>query len=186
MAEFRRETERLILRDWRAEDLAPFVRHTNIPTVMRWLGGVQDEAHYRMMFERFGECRAEHGHTFWIVERKVDGEVLGFCGLKRGNAPDSSFTGEFEIGWRLREDAWGRGYAREAAEASLEAGFRTFAAPVIHAITVPGNRASWTLMERIGMTRAPHLDFNDSRFTGDLAEVIAWSLAREDWERTLQ
>ena len=186
MAEFRRETGRLVLRDWREADLAPFVRHTNTPAVMRWLGGVQDAAHYRSMLARFDECRAAHGHCFWIVERKADGEILGFCGMKRGNAPDCTFTGEFEIGWRLREDAWGLGYAREAAEASLEEGFRTFGAPVIHAITVVGNRPSWTLMERLGMTRAPHLDFHDSRFTGEIADVIAYSLTAQDWEQARQ
>lgn len=181
-AAFRHATERLILRDWRPEDLAPFIAHTNTPAVMRWLGGVQDAAHFGMMQERFAQCRAQHGHCFWVVERRSDAALLGFCGLKRGNAPDCSFTGQFEIGWRLREDAWGRGYAAEAARAALMLGFTRFAAPVIHAITVPGNRPSWTLMERLGMVRAPALDFLDTRFTGELATVIAYRLTRAEWE----
>ena len=184
MADFRHETARLILRDWREGDLAAFIRHTNTPAVMRWLGGVQDAAHYDLMLERFEACRAAHGHCFWVVERRDDGELLGFCGLKRGNAPDCPFMGAFEIGWRLREDAWGQGYAGEAARAALALGFTRFAAPVIHAITVPGNRASWTLMERLGMARNPALDFTDSRFTGEIATVIAYSLPRQQWEST--
>ncbi|NBC37951.1 GNAT family N-acetyltransferase [Novosphingobium sp. FSY-8] len=181
---FRLETDRLILRDWRDGDLAAFVRHTNTPEVMRWLGGVQDDAHYAMMLARFQECAAAHGHCFWLVERKADGDILGFCGLKRGNAPDCTFMGAFEIGWRLRQDAWGQGYAREAAQASLAAGFGQFAAPVIHAITVTGNVASATLMRRLGMVRAPELDFCDTRFTGDLADVIAYRLTRQQWEES--
>ena len=180
----RHQTGRLVLRDWRDDDLAPFIAATNTPAVMRWLGGVQDEDHFRVMADRFARCRAEHGHCFWVVERLDDGELLGFCGLKRGNAPDCSFMGQFEIGWRLREDAWGQGYAAEAARASLMLGFTRFAAPAIHAITVPGNRASWTLMERLGMRRAPALDFRDSRFTGELNAVIAYSLTRAEWEAT--
>ena len=182
MNDFRHETPRLILRDWRKEDWPTFWEVTNTPQVMRWLGGVQDADHFRLMADRFAECRTVHGHCFWVVERKDDGELLGFCGLKRGNAPDCSFMGEFEIGWRLREDAWGQGYAAEAARASLALGFTRLAAPVIHAITVPGNRASWTLMERLGMRRAPALDFRDSRFTGELNTVIAYSLTRAEWE----
>ncbi|MBC2652483.1 GNAT family N-acetyltransferase [Novosphingobium aerophilum] len=189
-ADFRHETARLVLRDWRAEDWPAFIHHTNTPAVMRWLGGVQDADHFRLMADRFAECRAAHGHCFWVVERRADGgslggELLGFCGLKRGNAPDCSFMGQFEIGWRLRQDAWGQGYAAEAARASLDLGFTRFAAPVIHAITVPGNRASWTLMERLGLRRAPALDFRDSRFTGELNEVIAYSLTRAEWESRL-
>ena len=182
MAEFRHETARLALRDWREDDLGPFIRQTNTPAVMRWLGGVQNSAHYRMMLDRFQACRAEHGHCFWIVERLADRALLGFCGLKRANAPDAPFQGQFETGWRLREDAWGQGYAAEAARASLALGFTQFGAPVIHAITVPGNRASWSLMERLGMARAPELDFHDSRFTGDLAEIVAYSLTRNQWD----
>ena len=44
MPEFRLETVRLVLRDWRDEDWEPFYRHTNTPAVMRWLGGLLDEA----------------------------------------------------------------------------------------------------------------------------------------------
>lgn len=186
-AAVRHETARLVLRDWRPEDWPTFIAHTNTPAVMRWLGGVQDDDHFRLMAERFAACRADHGHCFWVVERRDDGgllsgELLGFCGLKRGNAPDCSFMGAFEIGWRLREEAWGQGYAAEAARASLMLGFTRFAAPVIHAITVPGNVASWTLMERLGMRRAPALDFHDSRFTGELSTVIAYSLTRAEWD----
>jgi RimJ/RimL family protein N-acetyltransferase len=183
---FRLETDRLVLRDWRRDDIAGFARVTNTPEVMRWLGGVQDAATFETMFERFDDCSREHGHCFWLVERKpgdhpLAGEILGFCGLKRGNTPGCPFMGEFEIGWRLRSDAHGQGFAREAAEASLAAGFRQFAAPRIHAITVIQNTASWGLMERLGMRRNPALDFIDSRFGPEIENVIAWTIERGEW-----
>ena len=62
----------------------------------------------------------ERGFTFWAVERKADGELLGFCGLKIADTPGSPIEGMHEVGWRLREDAWGQGYAKEAAIASLD------------------------------------------------------------------
>jgi RimJ/RimL family protein N-acetyltransferase len=158
------ETLRLRLRGWREEDVAPFIHHTNTPTVMRWLGGVmppdQLEAVVR---DRLMRWQDERGFTFWAVERIADDELLGFCGLKLADSPGSTIGGWHEIGWRLREDAWGQGYAREAAEASLGHAFTALAAPRVAAITVAGNRASWTLMERLGMTRRPDLDYDDPR-----------------------
>ena len=79
MAEVFATTERLILRDWREGDRDEFARHLNTPTVMRWLGGVQDEASYTAAFDRLERYRRDYGHTLWIVERKADGELLGFC-----------------------------------------------------------------------------------------------------------
>ena len=109
--------------------------------------------------------QAERGHCFWIVERKADGALLGFCGLKIGNV--GSIDGEIEIGWRLREDAWGQGYAKEAALASLAWGWKNLDASRIVAITVPANRPSWGLMERLGMTRRPDMDFGHPLFAED-------------------
>ena len=151
--ETRIETEHLVLRDWREEDFATFFRHTNTPAVMQWLAGVMDEDGKAALIERVTGCRARHGHCFWLVERKHDGghlsgEVLGFCGIKRADAPDSSIPGEFEVGWRFREDAWGQGYAKEAAAASLNAAFERYGADEVYALTVIENAPSWGLMER--------------------------------------
>lgn len=185
MPEFRLETERLILRDWREGDVEPFLRLTNTPAVMRWLGGVMDEVGQRAALGRIEAYRREHGHTFWLVERKSDGghlcsELLGFCGLKRCNQVGGPI-GDFEIGWRLREDAWGRRYAREAAEASMRAGFETFGAPHMVALTVQANAASWRLMERLGMRRRPDLDFPNSDFDPKAGVVIVYSITRSEW-----
>ena len=83
----------------------------------------------------------ERGFTFWAVERKADGELLGFCGLKLADTPGSPIEGMVEVGWRLREDAWGQGYAKEAAIASLDFAFDTLGADRVVAITFDGQRA---------------------------------------------
>jgi RimJ/RimL family protein N-acetyltransferase len=156
------ETERLILRPWRDEDADEFVRVTNTPAVMAHLGGVDDPARLAQSCGRQQAMQAEHGHCFWIVERKADRALLGFCGLKIGNV--GTIDGEIEIGWRLREDAWGQGYAREAAEASLAWAWKNLKVDRVMAITVPANTASWGLMTRLGMTRRPDLDFGHPSF----------------------
>jgi len=187
MPEVRLETERLVLRDWQGDaDWAAFFACTNNPRVMRWLGQPMDEAGRAAMRARVEACAAAHGHCFWLVERQPDGghlagEVLGFCGLKRADAPASTIAGLFEAGWRLREEAWGHGYAKEAAAASLEAGFDRFGADEIFALTVAGNTASWGLMSRLGMRRRAELDYPDDRYRGELRDTIVYSIAREQW-----
>jgi RimJ/RimL family protein N-acetyltransferase len=159
------ETDRLILREWREADIVPFLRHTNTPKVMRWLGGVLPAAEAeKPVRERLMRWQAERGFTFWAVERKADGELLGFCGLKIADTAGSPIEGVHEVGWRLREDAWGQGYAKEAAIASLDYAFDRLGAPRVVAITCIENEGSWGLMERLGMTRRPEDDYDDPRF----------------------
>ena len=182
MPETRFETERLILRDWREEDWPEFFRVTNTPAVMRWLGGVLDHDGMASQRARVEACHAANGHCFWAVERKDDGALLGFCGLKRADAPGSTVTGAMEVGWRLREDAWGQGYAKEAAIASLDAAFDCFGAEEVMALTVDGNAASGGLMERLGMRRRAELDYDDPRYENPWRRSIVYSIDRESWQ----
>lgn len=187
LSPFRIETARLVLRDWQPGDFARFAEVTNTPAVMRWLGGVMVPSQLEALEQRLLGFQNALGRTFWVVERQADAghlssDLLGFCGLKVIDAPGATFPGECEIGWRLREDAWGHGYAREAAGAALEAGFTRFDAPEIYAITNIENRASWGLMERLGMVRRAALDFVDPRFEPPVGNTIVYSLACKDWE----
>jgi RimJ/RimL family protein N-acetyltransferase len=70
------------------------------------------------------------------------------------------FTPCVEIGWRLAHEHWGRGYATEAALAALDFGFQRLGLAEIVSFTVPANRRSRGVMERIGMTRTPADDFD--------------------------
>lgn len=188
MAEFRHETERLALRDWREEDWPEFWRVTNTPAVMRWLGNEAGEEVRRAARHRIEGYRREYGHTFWVLERLDDGghlsgKLLGFCGLKVSDATGEPVFGMVEAGWRLREDAWSRGYAKEAATASLALGFERFGAEEIVALTVEGNAPSWGLMERLRMKRRPDLDFHEHHWSGNRRDTIVYSITKDQWAR---
>ena len=182
------QTERLHLRTWDEEDKFRFYDVMNTPAVMRWLGGLQDKSEWSAGYERLCAYERDFGFTFWIVEGKSDGEILGFCGLKRANAPGGeAFAGDVEIGWRLREEAWGQGYAKEAAIASLDLAFGRFDAPHVIAMTAAQNLPSQGLMKRLGMSRREEFDYIDERFPADslvnpqivyLIEAAAWPAAR--------
>jgi RimJ/RimL family protein N-acetyltransferase len=184
VAEVVAETERLRLRTWDDEDEFRFYEVMNTPAVMRWLGGLQPREEWSAGYQRLRSYERDFGFTFWIVERKEDDAILGFCGLKRANAPGGDgILGEVEIGWRLREDAWGQGYAKEAAIASLDLAFDRFGAPRVVAITARQNMPSQGLMVRLGMTRREDLDFVDERFPAD-SEVnpqITFIIEAADW-----
>lgn len=176
------ETSRLRLRDWREEDVEPFIRHLNVEPVMRWLGGVRTrEQQESAVRDRFMAWQKERGFTFWVVERKADGALLGFCGLKIADDPESPVEGEIEVGWRLREDAWGQGYAREAAAAALDHAFGPLGAERVVALTVEGNAPSWGLMIRLGMTRRRDLDYATAQWAD--GPVIVYEMRREQWRR---
>jgi len=187
MGDFRHETERLVLRDWREADWEPFWRLTNTPTVMRWLGDEADEAVRHAARKRIERYRQEHGHTFWLLQRLDDGghlsgETLGFCGLKVSDIEDEPLFGMVEAGWRLRADAWGHGYAKEAAKASLRLGFKRFGAEEIVALTVAENTQSWGLMRRLGMERREDLDFWERHWSGNERATIVHAITKDQWE----
>jgi len=151
------ETARLVVRPWRDSDREPWAAMGRDPEVMRFLGSLQSRTETDAAVDRMMATQAEFGHCFWAVERREDGAFLGFCGLKPGKAP---IDGEIEIGWRLGSTYWGKGYAREAAFACLDWAWEHIEADRVAAITVPANRASWGLMERLGMIRDPDGDFD--------------------------
>lgn len=170
------ETARLILRGWREKDRVPFHAMGRDPRVMASLGPLLSRAESDAAIDRQLGLQESHGHCFWAIERRDDGAFLGFCGLKPG-AAETPIEGEIEIGWRLAAAEWGRGYAREAAQASLDWGWAQLDMSTIAAITTPGNVRSWGLMERLGMVRAAQDDFDHPRAAEALRAHITYRIA---------
>ena len=173
------ETPRLLVREWRDEDYNPFFRINSDPEVTRHIRPVRDRQESDAMIERQRGMQARHGHCFWAVERREDGALVGFCGLRPG-VPGTPIEEDIEIGWRLGSGYWGRGYAREAAAACLDWAFTSQGAPRVVSITVSANTRSWNLMERLGMIRRQDLDFlHPALPDGDpLRPHIAYALER--------
>lgn len=152
------ETERLILRRWKEDDILPFHAMGQDPEVMRYLGPPTSIADCEAVAARMNALADATGDCFWAVERRADGAFIGFCGIKPGPA-GTPIADQPEIGWRLARSAWGAGLAREAAAACLDRAWRRGTSRV-HAITVAANERSWGLMIRLGMTRVEGGDFD--------------------------
>ena len=181
VAEFRLETERLVLRSWRDEDRTPFAAICADAQVMATLGPVVDRTQSDALIDRVKAMDAAHGHTFWALERRCDAQLIGWCGVVRGDMPP--IEGSAEIGWRLASAAWGHGFATEAARATLDWLFATLADSSALAITNSGNLRSRAVMERLGMAYCPALDFAHPKLdeTDPLRPHVTYVLPRANW-----
>lgn len=152
-------TERLVLRDWRESDLAPWAAMNADPEVREHLGPPLTADQAAASMRSFQDGLDRNGFGFWAVQVRASGEFIGFTGLDPVD-DGMPFTG-VEAGWRLARSAWGHGYATEAALATLEYGFATVGLPEILAVTTATNLRSQAVMRRIGMTTDPAEDFDD-------------------------
>jgi len=156
-------TPRLLLREWRDEDREPFAAMSADPEVIRYLPRLPDRAASDAWIDRMRAHHNEHGFAYWAVELVGEAGLIGAIGLSRVRFP-VPFAPAVEVGWRLARAYWRQGYAFEAARAAIEDGFFRIGIEEIVAFTVPPNRASWGLMERLGMIRNPADDFDFPRF----------------------
>jgi RimJ/RimL family protein N-acetyltransferase len=158
VSEARLETERLVLRGWRADDLDAYGAMTADPDVMRYLGGPLDQVQSWRQMALFAGHWTLRGYGLWAVERKADGAFLGRVGLWN----PEGWPG-LELGWTLARDAWGQGYAFEAAGAAMAWAWTELGAPELISLIDPGNAASLRVAERLGMRRSREQDLNGQR-----------------------
>lgn len=144
------ETPRLILRDWQEEDLEPFRELNSDEEVMRYFpktySAEETDVFYRAIIKEF----EEYNYGLYAVEIKESNEFIGFIGFHRATF-EADFTPCIEIGWRLKRDAWGKGYATEGAKACLEYGFNNLNFKEVYSFTAKINKPSQNVMKKIGM-----------------------------------
>jgi RimJ/RimL family protein N-acetyltransferase len=153
-------TPRLLLREWKDADAERFAAISSDPAVMEFLLPFRDRAASDAWIARMRRHNDEHGFAYWVVERVGEAGFVGTLGLSEVRYAGFPFAPAIEIGWRLARDYWGRGYATEAARAVIDDGFGRLGLGEIVAFTVPANRRSWGVMERLGMRRDPAEDFD--------------------------
>ncbi|KWV95521.1 hypothetical protein ASS64_16030 [Erythrobacter sp. AP23] len=147
-------TRRLRVRHWLSADVDPYDEYCNTDEVMEYLDGPSTKREIRREVAWYQKHQAQHGHTFWVVERKRDRALLGFCGIIRVWERQSPLHGELEIGWRIRADKWRHGYAFEAASAVIDWAEWQLPDEVVYARIHQDNAASHGLARKLGMRRA--------------------------------
>jgi [ribosomal protein S5]-alanine N-acetyltransferase len=143
------ETSRLILREFRPEDVDALALTLSDAETMRFYPapftrrGVEDWIfHNRVRYRR-------DGHGLWGMILKSSGELIGDCGL---TVQDAGGTNEIEIGYHVRRDLWGQGLATEAARACRDFGFARLPVEKLISLIRPENLPSRRVAEKNGMT----------------------------------
>jgi ribosomal-protein-alanine N-acetyltransferase len=176
------ETARLILRPWLDRDREPFARMSADPQVMAHLLPFASPEAVDAWIDRQQVHLETHGFCFWAVESKADGTFIGAAGLLRVGY-EAHFTPAVEVGWRLDRRFWGQGYAPEAAARAIRFGFEHLDLQEIVANTVPANRNSRRVMEKLGMSHTAADDFDHPLVPIEhpLRRQVLYRLSRDKW-----
>ena len=143
------ETDRLLLRTFTESDASLIYDLNCDPHVTRYTHDpVKDVAHAKEILEKaILPQYALYSHGRWAVHLKLTLEFLGWCGLKY-----RAELNEIDLGYRFKKEAWGKGFATEAAYASIKYGFEKIGLQRIVGRAEMGNIASWKVLEKCGMT----------------------------------
>ena len=146
------ETERLAFRDWKESDLNEFRIMNKDSRVMKYFTKMLTEEETDSFYNIIQDEFSKYGYGLYAVETKHNNEFIGFIGFHWANF-NSKFTPCIEIGWRLKYDAWGNGFATEGAKECIKYGFGTLGFNKIYSFTSKVNHQSEKLMKKIGMEK---------------------------------
>ena len=145
------ETERLILRSWIREDRIAFAELNGNSNVMRYFPATLSVDESNAFVDRINREFEETGFGLYAVEIKETGEFIGYVGFHRFTF-DAPFSPGWEIGWRISDRFWHRGYATEAAMACLAYAREKRLCDRLCSFTAVPNVPSENVMKRIGMS----------------------------------
>ncbi|MEV6552878.1 GNAT family N-acetyltransferase [Streptomyces sp. NPDC051597] len=179
------ETDRLVLRAFTAADTAHLLALDNDPEVMRFINGGRPTS--RQAIETQTLPRLLHDYPcwqtrgYWAAQEKITDTFLGWFEFR---PLEEHSTAVVELGYRLNQAAWGRGYATEGSRALIHRGFTDMEVERITANTMAVNTRSRRVMEKSGLSLVRN-------FTGDWPEAIEGSehgeveyeLTRAEWEQ---
>jgi RimJ/RimL family protein N-acetyltransferase len=170
MKEVRLETQRLLLRWFREDDFPGYVEIATDPEAMKFIGGPQTQLEaWRAMAAHIGHWYF-FGYGVFAVEEKLTGKMIGRIGFM--NPP--GWPG-FELGWTLRRDSWGKGYATEGARRALEYAFTELNRDHVISCIAPANVNSIRVAERLGEKVE-----GETELLGK--NVLIYGISRKDWE----
>jgi len=172
MSEITLETERLLLRWFRESDFSDYQVMSSDPEVMQFLGGqpqTELEA-WKSMAAYIGHWHFR-GYGVWAVEEKSSGRMIGRIGFMN----PAGWPG-FELGWSLRRESWGKGYATEGAQRALRHAFTELNRDHVISLIAPDNVNSIRVAERLGEKVE-----GETELMG--RTVLIYGIDRDDWWR---
>jgi len=172
------ETERLLLRPFRDDDLAAYTAMMQTPEVRAALhlpGDIGPEQAWQQMAMWLGQWELR-GTGQWALEERATGAFVGRAG---SHWPEREGWPGIEIGWTLHPDHWGKGYATEAGAAARDHAFAHHAVDALYSVILPENLPSQAVATRLGFTA---WEERVLPFFPSMPHVV-WRLTREDARR---
>ena len=177
------KTDRLLLRQWTEDDFFPFTEMCSDKDVMEFFPKLQTQKESYEMAKKIQSLIKDRGWGFWAIEIPDQHKFIGFVGL---HTPKDSmpFSPCVEVGWRLSNQHWGKGYATEAAKAALEYAFNKLNLNEVVSFTTLANIRSIAVMQKIGMSNSGqnfmHPDIEVSHVQ---CEHVLYKLNRSEWRQ---
>jgi RimJ/RimL family protein N-acetyltransferase len=176
------ETDRLLLRRFTADDLELLVELDSDPEVKRYIDGgaaVDRQDLVERLSWWLGYYDRYDGYGFWAAVEKPSGVFLGWFHLRPGEGAGPL---EPELGYRLRREAWGRGYATEGSRALIDKAFAELGAEKVYASTMSVNTVSRRVMEKAGLRYVRTFDVDwPFKVPGDEQGGVEYSIDRTQW-----
>lgn len=168
------DTDRLVLRSWKEEDLSPFVAMNMDERVMKYFPAPLSVAETETFYDSIRKEFVSNGWGLYAVELKATEEFIGYVGLHHIGF-EADFTPGVEIGWRLAADYHNRGYATEAAAEVLRLA-KTHGINRLFSFTAVVNKPSERVMQKIGMEKIG--EFEHPKLTNDspLSRHVLYSI----------
>jgi RimJ/RimL family protein N-acetyltransferase len=173
------ETERLLLREFRADDFEAYAAILADPLVMTFLAPepMSRADAWRALAAQFGHWELR-GYGRWAVTRKSDGAFMGPVGMINPEGWPA-----LEIGWTLGSQYWGNGYATEAAAAAMRYAFLTQPVDELISCIDPDNTPSQQVAARLGETKGRRITHT---MQGRDWPLDIWAITRSEWQKRAQ
>lgn len=144
------QTERLLLREFQMGDSDALFAVLGDAATMQYYPAAFSRSEVEDWIRRNQARYRDSGCGLWAMLLKTSGELIGDCGFF---VRDVEGKFEFELGWHVRRDLWGQGFATEVARGCIDCAFATFGAARVIALVRPENLGSCRVAEKNGMTR---------------------------------
>ncbi|MCP4458773.1 MAG: GNAT family N-acetyltransferase [Cytophagales bacterium] len=169
------ESERLGFRTWHGSDIANMAEINADPTVMEFFPSTQTLEQTQEFIERMRKNYNKSGYCYFAVDKLENGKFIGFIGLSNQDFK-SDFTPCVDIGWRLKQSEWGKGYATEGAKRCLNFAFNELKLNIIKSHAPVLNLKSKQVMKKLGMNKVQ--TFNHPLLAGDerLQECVLYEI----------
>lgn len=157
------ETQRLILRELQETDLEGMFSLDSDPEVHRFLGNkpITKESQAQEIIQSVRQQYKDNGIGRWAMIEKSSGDFIGWSGLKYITDTMNGHQFFYDLGYRLRRPYWGRGYAKESAQATLNYAFSKLQLAEVFAAASCDNLASNKVLESIGMIKVDTFYYDD-------------------------